>query len=269
MTNLSACLKAVCRPSKRSPCFFALMLTLCLDVYAASEQARRWRPSADEQASVEVSNPRRNNPITPSENRRGKQLADEADELTRARQYGQGQRKPRGLEALETVQPLYVEHHNDGKNADQQSRKADVVYYDYARNKAIKVTVDLNNNEVEDTVVTAGVSNQPYITRPEINAALQLIFNHPQIGTNLRKAYQDVTGGLLTDVNQLDAQGGIYFPDKHSNLGKLAANCANERCVQLFIPIDDSHFLDATNIVVNLSSGDVLWVKEGISGHSH
>ncbi len=271
MTDLSRSpyTKLIRLAPKQGRYLFVMMFLLGANAYAASDEARRWRPAVDEQPSIEVANPRLNNPITPSENRRGKQIAQEADELKRATQNARGKPRPRELEALETVQPLYVEHHNEGKNADPQSRKADVVYYDYANDQAIKVVVDLNNNKIENTVVAEGAANQPFFTRAEITAAMQLIFNHPQMGTNLRKAYEKVTGQQLTDVSQLATQGGVYFPDGQSKLGRLAATCAKERCMQLFIPIDDSHFLDASNVVVNLSSGEVLWVKQGISGHSH
>lgn len=269
MTGLSPLRKAVCRAAKHGAHLFAFMLLLSMDVSAQSEQAKRWRPSVDEQSVIEVASPRLNNPIAPSEKNRGEQIAQASEKLKRARQNALGKSRPRGLEKLENVQPLFVEHHDEGKNADPLSRKADVIYYDYANNQSIKVIVDLKSNAVQDTVVTQGAAHQPYFTRPEITAAMQLIFNHPQMGTNLRKAYQEVTRQQLTDVSKLDTQGGVYFPDNHSELGRLAAHCAAERCMQLFIPIDDTHFIDATNVVVNLSSGEVLWVKQGISGHSH
>ena len=245
-----------------------LATLLAVDASANSERMRRLRPSADEQPVIEVADPRLNNPVSPSEKDRGKRIADGSDKVRLAKQRQLRRAKPRALENLEDVQFLYIERHDEGKNADPRSRKADVHYYDYSKNQAIKVVVDLNNNSVEETRVAAGVNHQPFITRAEVLAGMRLIFNHPQMGTALRKAYQDITGRILSDVNQLDAQGGIYFPDKHSKLGVLAADCGSERCMQLFIPIDDKHFIDATNVVVNLSSGEVLWVKEGINGHS-
>ncbi len=269
MTDLSPLMRVVRLAFKPRPYLFVLVFLMSVDASARSEQAKHWRASADEQSVVEVANPRLHNPIAPSEKNRGGQVAESSDTLKRARQEALGRPRPRGLEKLANVQPLFVSHHDEGKNADPQSRKADVVYYDYTNNQSITVVVDLKNNTVKDTIVTRSSKYQPYFTRPEITAAMQLIFNHPQTGPILRKAYLDVAGQQLTDVNQLATQGGIFFPDKHSELGRLAANCATERCMPLFIPIDDTHFIDATNVVVNLSSGEVLWVKQGISGHSH
>jgi hypothetical protein len=249
---------------------FGLLLSLASLTTPQEAAARRLRPSVDEQPVVTTANPSLHNPIDKSEKTRSQNIAEGSEQLFRAKRNASGRRKPRGLERLENVQPLYVEHHDEGKNADTKSRKADVVYYDYAKNQSVEVVVDLNTNTPLETVVKPkGVSNQPYFTRPEITAAMQLIFNHPQMGPILRKAYQDVTGNTLTDVSVLEAQGGVYFPDHQSNLSRLAAACETERCMQLFIPIDDTHFLDATNVVVNLSSGEVLWVKEGVHGHSH
>lgn len=260
-------------------CFvlFALMPLLCsADTSANSGHGRRMRPAADEQVVTDVANPRILNPIGSEELNRAKQFADSSDKVRqarlsdrRARGRVEGGQGATALERLETVQPLYVEHHDEEKNADPQSRRADVIYYDYSKNETIKVVVDLKNNKVEDTIVKPGSAHQPYFSRLEIQAAMQLIFDHPQMGPNLRKAYQDITGENLTDVSQLDAQGGKYLPDRHSKLGVLAASCVSDRCMQLFIPLDDTHFIDATNAVVNLSSGEVLWVKQGIGGHSH
>ena len=255
--------------SNASICLLALATLLAMEASANSERMRRLRPSADEQPAVEVANPRLNNPIAPSEKERGRRIAEDSDKVRLAKQGSLRRARPKGMEHLENVQFLYIEHHDEGKNADPRSRKADVHYYDYSKNQAIKVVVDLNNNTVDKTDIVQGVNNQPYFTRAEILAALQLIFNHQRMGPALRKAYHNITGQNLTDVNQLDAQGGIYFPDKHSKLGALAASCVSSRCMQLFIPINDKHFIDAANVVVNLSSGEVLWVKDGISGHSH
>jgi hypothetical protein len=248
----------------------AYLLLFCLSLLTTAEADRRLRPSVDEQAVVTTTNPGLNNPIDPSEKNRSHQIAENSERLVRAKRNATGRRKPRGLERLENVQRLYVERHDEGKNTDAKSRKADVVYYDYSKNQSIEVVVDLNNNTPLETVIKPqGVGNQPFFTRPEINAAMQLIFNHPQMGPVLRKAYQDVTGNVLTDVSALEAQGGVYFPDHQSKLSRLASACETNRCIQLFIPLNDTHFLDATNVVVNLSLGEVIWVAEGIAGHSN
>lgn len=247
----------------------AVAILISLQASADPRSGRRLRPSADEQAVVEMANPGLLDPIGPSERNKGKQIADNSNKVKSARQVTGRRAKPRGLQNLDNVQFLYMERHDEGKNADPRSRKADVNYFDYSTNQAIKVVVDLNNSTVSETSVSQGPARQPYFTRAEVTAAMQLIFDHPQMGPVLRKAYQEIAGQPLLDVSQLDAQGGLYFPDNQSKLGRMAANCATQRCMQLFIPVDDAHFIDATNLVVNLSSGDLLWVNQGIAGHSH
>ena len=239
------------------------------------------RVAADEQRTVEVRGPRGSNPLAPSEIDHGKQIADSSDQVKRAVANAAGSarlerlaaRSPNLGRSLKNVQPLFTQRHIEDKNADPQSRKADVLYYNYSTNEVIRVVVDLNSNAVQETKVTRGVAEQPFFTSVEIKAALQLIFDHPQLGPRLRKAYQEVTGQSLTDVSPLEAkaQGGIFFPNSaaHTPLGDATADCAQNRCMQLFVPIDDTKFIDTTNLIVDLSTGQVLWVDEGLIPQRH
>ena len=270
-----------------SPSLSLLLLTLVLllpteAVSVPSPQTgSRPRVAADEQRTVEVRSPRGSNPLAPSEIDHSKQIADSSDQVKRAVANAAGSarlerlaaRSPKLGQSLKNVQPLFTQRHIEDKNADPQSRKADVLYYNYSTNEVIRVVVDLNSNAVQETKVTRGVAEQPFFTSVEIKAALQLIFDHPQLGPRLRTAYQDVTGQGLTDVSPLEAkaQGGIFFPNSAARtpLGDATADCAQDRCMQLFVPIDDTKFIDTTNLVVNLSTGQILWVDEGLAGHTH
>ena len=262
-----------------------LTLVLLLPTQAVSvplpQTGSRPRVAADEQRTVEVRSPRGSNPLAPSEIDHSKQIADSSDQVKRAVANAAGSarlerlaaRSPNLGQSLKNVQPLFAQRHIEDKNADPQSRKADVLYYNYSTNEVIRVVVDLNSNAVQETKVTRGVAEQPFFTSVEIKAALQLIFDHPQLGPRLRTAYQEVTGQNLTDVSPLEAkaQGGIFFPNSAARtpLGNATADCAQDRCMQLFVPIDDTKFIDTTNLVVNLSTGQILWVDEGLAGHKH
>lgn len=270
-----------------SPSLSLLLLTLVLllpteAVSVPSPQTgSRPRVAADEQRTVEVRSPHGSNPLAPSEIDHSKQIADSSDQVKRAVANAAGSarlerlaaRSPKLGQSLKNVQPLFTQRHIEDKNADPQSRKADVLYYNYSTNEVIRVVVDLNSNAVQETKVTRGVAEQPFFTSVEIKAALQLIFDHPQLGPRLRTAYQEVTGQSLIDVSPLEAkaQGGVFFPTSaaHTPLGDATADCAQNRCMQLFVPIDDTKFIDTTNLVVDLSTGQVLWVDEGLTGHTH
>jgi hypothetical protein len=229
------------------------------------------RDSADEQRTVEVHNPLDNNPLAPSETAHGELISDSSDQIKRARSSAAGFHKPPGSERLATVQLLYAQHHTNDKNAAPNSRKADVVYYNYSTNEAIQVVVDLNSNTVQDTQVKSGAAHQPFITRLEIQVALQRIFDDQHTGPLLRKAYLDITGTSLVDViSQLkDTQGGVFFHDPGTPLGAVTAACVHDRCVQLFIPINEASYIDMVNVVVDLSKMQVLWVDAGPTTHIH
>jgi len=164
-----------------------------------------------------------------------------------------------------------VQRHNEDKNADPGSRKADVHYYNYSTNESIRVVVDLNSNAVQETQVTRGAANQPFFTRAEIQTALQLILEDPHTGPLFKKAYLEITGASLVNVaSQLqDAQGGVFFHDPATPLGSVTAACVQDRCMQLFIPINEASYIDMVNVVVNLSKMQVLWVDAGPAAHIH
>lgn len=251
-------------------------LVLLLPTEAVSvqlPQTSHLRVAADQQQTVEVPNPRGDNPLTPSELSHGKQIAELSAQIKRAKASAAGSlRPPRLRQLLADVQPLFTQRHIEDKNAAPQSRKADVLYYDYSKNEVIRLVVDLNNNAVQETQVKHGVAEQPFFTSAEIKAALQLVFDHPQLGPRLRTAYQEVTGQSLIDVSPLmgRAQGGVFFPESaHTHLGDAAVGCAQDRCMQLFIPFDDAKFIDTTNLVVDLSTGQILWIDEGLTEHTH
>ncbi len=252
----------------RSPgCFNILVLASVL--FLPTQVISQPHHNADELNTVEVSKPRHLNPLSPSERSLAERLAQDASRSMRARVLSENKPRPHGLEGFATVQPLYTQRHNDEKNSGSMTRKADVFLYDYSNNESIRVVVDLKNNTVQDRVVTKGDVNQPFFSQQEITAALQLIFDHPVMGSRLREAYRKVTGQDLVNVGQLKAEGGIYFTDPHTPLGKLTASCKDDRCMQLFIPINDSSFIDISNVIVNLSTGEVIWTDQALSWHTH
>ncbi|WP_411726758.1 hypothetical protein [Methyloglobulus sp.] len=226
-----------------------------------TEAVSRPRESADEPRTVEVLRSLRGNPLAPDEIVRGRQVADSSDQIKRARVLAATlPRPPRLRLLLQDVHPLYTQRHIEAKNADPQSRRAEVFYFNYATNEVIQTVVNLNSNTVQETQVASGVANHPFFSRAEIKAALQLVFEHPQLGPSLRTAYREITGQSLTDVSQLEeAQGGVFYPASAARtpLGNITADCAVDRCMQLFVPIGDL-FIDMSKLVVDLSTGEVL-----------
>ncbi|WP_217426515.1 hypothetical protein [Candidatus Methylobacter favarea] len=237
-----------------------------------TEAVSRTRVPADEQRTVEVTGPRGRNPLAPSEIARVKQVADSSAQIKSARERAAGTpRPPRLRQLLDDVPVLYAQRHNEDKNDDLQTRKADVFYYNYTTNEAIRVVTDPNRNAVLETHVAKGVTNQPFFSSAEVKAALQLVFEHPELGSRLQTSYLNITGHNLNDISLLEAQGGIFFPDSaaHTPLEDIAAVCAVDRCMQLFITIDDARFIDMSDLIVNLSTGEVLSGGEAPSGHTH
>jgi hypothetical protein len=165
------------------------------------------------------------------------------------------------------VQYLYTERHPTDKDSTTRSRRADVYYYDYNRDEVLRQVVDLRNGEVLESQ-SRRAETPPPVTRVEARAGLQLILDHPQLGPSLRSLYREVSGRELTNPDQLRAQAGLAdAPPAGSPLATVAAACAQHRCLQYLLPYDDQRFIDATNLVVDLSAGEVLWVDQGLRAH--
>ena len=229
----------------------ALLMGVLLLPAAAISQTR---PAVDEQRTAEIDSPLSHNPLASSE-------IDSAKRLAKA--------QPSAI--VQTLQPLYVQRHIGDKNADPKTRKADVLYYNYQTNKTIRVVVNLNSNQVEETKVLQGTANQPFFNRAEIETALQLIFDNPHTGPSLRAAYLKITGKNLVDVKTqlMDAQGGVFSHDPNIAMAPVTAACTQDRCMQLFIPIDEASYIDMVNVIVDLSKRQVLWIDAGPAVHLH
>ena len=232
-------------------------------VSAPLQQTLQLVAAVDNQRTVEVPHPRGHNPLTSSENNRGKQIADASDLVKRARARAASRSRPPGTERLAAVQLLYAQRHDD-KNA-PGARKAEVRYFDYTTSESIRAVVDLNSNTVQETQVLRGVANQSFTTGLETETVLQLILNDPQQGPRLRKAFLETMGRPLDNVSQLNADSGIFFPDSVAGtpLGAVTVGCAQDRCIQIF-PIGDTGIIDMSKVVVDLTTGKVLSDGEGI-----
>jgi hypothetical protein len=104
------------------------------------------------------------------------------------------------------------------------------------------------------------------ITSAETEAALQLILDHPRLGRALRDMTFQAIGLPLDAAWQIQAQGVPFFVASalDTPLEKITAICEYHRCAQLFIPFNDSTFIDTSNLVVDLSAGQLLWLDQGL-----
>ena len=137
-------------------------------------------------------------------------------------------------------------------------------YYDYANDEAFVQIVNLKTGQV-DEVNTLGRNPLP-ITSAETEAAVQLILDHPRLGKSLRDMTFQAIGLPLDAAWQIQAQGVPFFVEsaQDSRLEKITAICEYHRCAQLFIPFNDSSFIDTSNLVVDLSAGQLLWMDNAL-----
>ena len=220
--------------------------------------------SVDHMETVALSNPTGSDPLTLSEMTTAKTLAESSTQMQAIQLRAATVVRPSQMATLSTVQPLYVERHDESKDMPTETRRANVYYYDYANDEAFVQIVNLKTGQV-DEVNTLGRNPLP-ITSAETEAAVQLILDHPRLGKLLRDMTFQAIGLPLDAAWQIQAQGVPFFVEsaQDSRLEKITAICEYHRCAQLFIPFNDSNFIDTSNLVIDLSAGQLLWMDQAL-----
>ncbi len=224
--------------------------------------------AVDQIVTRDLPDPKGSDPLGPQEIARAKALAERSQRVQRARSRGGAFERPRSLQRLERVQFLFAERSQTGKSTENSGRRADVFFYDYSSDEIIRQVVDLRAGEAVETTRTA-VEQQPPVTSNEARAGIQLVLDHPQLGPTLRTLYRQLSGQDITGPEQLHVQAGIYTPRNGPGtpLASAASACDRHRCVYYLVPYDDGRYIDASNMVVDLSAGQVIWVDQGLTVH--
>ncbi|CAM5743170.1 Tat pathway signal sequence domain protein OS=Streptomyces alboniger OX=132473 GN=CP975_28440 PE=4 SV=1 [Streptomyces alboniger] len=136
-------------------------------------------------------------------------------------------------------------------------RRADVTFYDYRDDTLVSRTVDLDSGKVVRTDTQRGV--QPPLSREENVEATNLLIADP-LGAGLKADYKDATGKELTSADQLLVTGGVYRATEGAQPAVLD-KCGEHRCVRLFPKIKNGSWIDARNLVIDLSARKVAELK--------
>ncbi|MER8040371.1 Tat pathway signal sequence domain protein [Streptomyces hydrogenans] len=186
-------------------------------------------------------------PLTDAELDRARTLAlGPAD--TAARQDVDGDRgRPQHL-GTELADPV------PGREGD---RRAQVRFYDYARDELVTRTVDLATGKVVSTATSRGV--QPSAHPEELRAALDLILASP-LGKGVEEDFRDATGTELKSADQLWFNGDVYRTHRERNVPEALSRCGEHRCVRLVTKVRNGAWIDTRNLIVDLSAKNVVRV---------
>ncbi|MFB6896289.1 Tat pathway signal sequence domain protein [Streptomyces hydrogenans] len=186
-------------------------------------------------------------PLTGAELDRARTLAlGPAD--TAARQDVDGDRgRPQHL-GTELADPV------PGREGD---RRAQVRFYDYARDELVTRTVDLATGKVVSTATSRGV--QPSAHPEELRAALDLILASP-LGKGVEEDFRDATGTELKSADQLWFNGDVYRVHRERNVPEALSRCGEHRCVRLVTKVRNGAWIDTRNLIVDLSAKNVVRV---------
>ncbi|MFE9045111.1 Tat pathway signal sequence domain protein [Streptomyces sp. NPDC007818] len=186
-------------------------------------------------------------PLTDAELARARTLAL-APADTAARQDVDGDRgRPQHL-GTELADPA------PGREA---TRRAQVRFYDYARDELVTRTVDLTTGKIESTGTQRGV--QPSAHPEELRTALGLILASP-LGKGVKEDYRDATGKELKSADQLWFNGDVYRTHRERNVPEALSRCGEHRCVRLVTKVRNGAWIDTRNLIVDLSARNVVRV---------
>ncbi|MFE2559226.1 Tat pathway signal sequence domain protein [Streptomyces sp. NPDC059352] len=180
------------------------------------------------------------------------------DELARA---GTLALTPPGASAQQNVEGGRGPQHLGTELADplpgDSTRRAEVRYYDYARDELVHRTVNLDTGKVEKSGKQRGV--QPSAHPEELREALELILASP-LGKGVKEDYKDATGKELTSTGQLWFNGDVFRPYREVDVPAQLARCGEHRCVRLVTKVLNGAWIDTRNLIVDLSARTVTRV---------
>ncbi|MFC9701783.1 Tat pathway signal sequence domain protein [Streptomyces sp. NPDC056943] len=180
------------------------------------------------------------------------------DELTRAEELAL---TPPAAAAQENVEGGRGPQHLGTLLADpvpgDGTRRAEVRFYDYAKDELVTRTVNLGTGKVERSAAQRGV--QPSAHPEELREALELILASP-LGKGVKEDYKDATGKQLTSTEQLWFNGDVYRPYREANVPAQLADCGKHRCVRLVTKVLNGAWINTRNLIVDLSARTVTRV---------
>ncbi|WP_067506915.1 hypothetical protein [Actinoplanes sp. TFC3] len=135
------------------------------------------------------------------------------------------------------------------------ARTADVYFYDYKTDKLVKQVVDLRTGKVAGSYSAAGM--QLPASDREVQTALDLLMADP-LAAELKSAYQQATGKTLAGKDGLTVTAHVF---KARPADAATKQCGKHRCLQLVVQSKDGTFIDANDLVIDLSGRTVARLK--------
>jgi len=139
--------------------------------------------------------------------------------------------------------------------APESGRRAELYYYDYATDKLVKQVVDVGTGKLIGSYSAAGL--QPPASRREIEAARDLVLAGP-FAKDLRDRFAQATGRALAGKDDLVVTAHVYRA-RPADTG--AQECGWHRCLQLIVQAVGGPFIDANDIIIDLSGRTVARLK--------
>lgn len=159
---------------------------------------------------------------------------------------------------------LLIERHQEDKSVyanGRWDRRADVFVYNYDQDSLVHAIYNLTAERIDS--VESSQNDQLPLTQNEVNRAISLAFNDPELRQLLNEQYATLTGETLTTPEQVEIKAFVFHASALPDMAlDQAASCGLNRCAQLLI---FSHELFAFEMlpVINLSSEQITFIPFG------
>jgi len=168
----------------------------------------------------------------------------------------------------EKFEILLIERHVESKNARSNGewrRRSDAYVYSYDRDVLKHFLIDLETLSIDSVQEEQNI--QLPLVPDEIEDALEIAYANQEFKTVLDQAYLEMTGEVLTSLDQLNVKAFIFRSDSMpDNVNELARNCGVRRCAQLLFYTLDNVAINMQPIV-DLSEGKVAQFIEPDFGY--
>jgi hypothetical protein len=153
-------------------------------------------------------------------------------------------------------------------SAQAWARRADVFTYRYATDTLVHTIYNYATDSVDS--VASHQDFQLPLTAYERDVATALAFADPEFRQYAERAYAELTGRPLTDLQALDTRVFVYYAGAAPDVEPAGMEqCGVNRCAQIMVVAKDATVLEVLPLV-NLSTGQVAFVEpQAEDGHDH
>lgn len=144
-------------------------------------------------------------------------------------------------------------------------RRAVVSLYNYTDNKIVEVATDLTTSQTTRRELV-GLQLPP--SAAEASVATQLALDVTP-ALDFIEQYRTLTGTPLVSAAQVTTVAGVWRPQQGTEATGAAADCGNNRCLQLLLALPSGGYLSTRDFIVDLTRHSIVPATVQGAAHEH